>query len=193
MIRVKKTYLGIYAASFGLFVTAIAGLGAGFVSGAIERTDATAVDAARRIGIYVFAQFAVVHTIFNCLLLHRMWSAIQDGQTTVTAPRAIGFLFIPLYNVYWIFRAWASYPAEFNRYVERYDLPVVPLARGRFVAYPILVLAAAIVYVPLLAVPFAFLAVARRACGAVDALDAAKRERREEMLASQRAGDLKII
>ena len=186
MIRSEKTHLGIYAASFGFFVMAIVGLGAGFVSGAIERTDLTAVDAAQLIGIYVFGQFAVVHTIFNCLLLHRMWSVIQDGQTTLTARRAIGFLFIPLFNFYWIFRAWASYPAEFNRYVERYDLPVVPLAGGRFVAYPILLLAAAVVYVPLPVVPFAFLTVARRACGAVDALKAAKRERREEMLAEIR-------
>lgn len=187
MISSEKTYPGIYAASFGLFVTTIVGLGALFISGTIERIDQTEIDAARRIGIYVFGQFAVIHTIFNCLLLYRMWSAIQDGQTTITARRAIVFLFIPLYNVYWIFRAWASYPAEFNRYVERYDLPVVPLARGQFVAYPILILAAAIVYVPFLVVPFAFLAVARRACGAVDALDTAKRERREEMLASRRA------
>lgn len=185
MLTRKKIYLAIYAASVALFLPA-AGLGAALLFGAIEFGDATAIDASRRIGIYSVGQFVFVHAIFNYLVLERMWRAIQDGQTTITVKQAIGFLFIPLFNIYWIFRTWASFPTEFNRYVERYDLPVPPLARNFFVAYPVLILLAAVLYVPVFAVPFVFLAVAYRACGAVDELDEAKCARRAEMLAEIR-------
>lgn len=179
----KKSHIGIYAASFALWLLTTIALGAMYFSGAIRPDDDAAVHSATRIGIYAFGQFAVVHAIYNCLLLARMWSAIQDGQTRITVGRAIGFTFIPLFNFYWIFRAWASYPVEYNRYVDRYDLPVAPLAGGWFVAYPLLMTLAWILYVPLLVVPFVFFVVVSKSCRAVGALDEAVRDRREQLAA----------
>ncbi len=179
----KKKYLGIYAASFALCLLTTIALGAAFVSGAVNTNDETAIRSAARIGIYAALQFAIVHTVYNCLLLRRMWCAIQDGQTPVTVRRAIGFTFIPIFNVYWIFRAWTSFPTEYNRYVDRYGLPLAPLAGKSFVAYPILLLLAGILYVPLFALPFVFIVVASNACDAVNRLDEAVRERRSELAA----------
>jgi hypothetical protein len=187
MLISKKMYIGIYAASFGFVLLTWIVLGAGFVFGSIQTSDETAIAFVRRIGIYASLQFAIVHSVYNCLLLHRMWCAIQDGQTSVTARMAIGFLFIPLFNIYWIFRAWASFPTEYNNYIDRYALPVEPLAGKWFVAYPILILLAAILYVPLLAVPFVFIVVATNACAAVSRLDEAVRTRRGELAAAAAA------
>jgi hypothetical protein len=65
----KKMYVGVYAASFGsCLLTAIA-LGAGFVYGAIQTSDETAIAFVRRIGIYASLQFAIVHSVYNRLLL----------------------------------------------------------------------------------------------------------------------------
>lgn len=178
-------YIGIYAASFGLCLLTTIALGASFAFGSIQRSDEAAIYSAVRIEIYVALQFAVVHAVYNCLLLYRMWRAIQDGQTSVTARRAIGFLFVPLFNVYWIFKAWASFPTEYNNYIDRYALPVEPLAGKWFVWYPVLIILAAILYVPLLAVPFVFIIVASNACDAVSRLDEAVRTRRDELSANR--------
>ncbi len=185
MLMSKKLYIGIYAASFGFGLLTVIALGAGLIFGAIQKSDDAAIASVVRIGIYASLQFAVVHAVYNCLLLNRMWRAIQDGQTTITVGKAIGFLFIPLFNVYWIFRAWGSFPTEYNRYVDRYGLPVEPLAGRAFIAYPILILLAGILYVPLLALPFVFVVVASNACDAVNRLNEAVRERRNQLSANR--------
>lgn len=188
MLMSKKTYVGIYAASFGLCLLTITALGALFVFGFVQRSDRAlnqAIGYASGFGFFAYLQFVVVHAVYNFVLLARMWRTIQDGQTTVTVRRAIGFLFIPFFNVYWIFRAWGSFPGEYNRYVDRYDLPVAPLPGKIFVAYPILLLLAGILYVPLVALPFVFLGVISKVCCAVNRLDAAVRERRNEMSANE--------
>ena len=186
----KKKYLGIYAASFALCLLTTIALGAGVVFGWIQASDEAAIYSAVRIGIYAALQFVIVHAVYNCLLLRRMWCAIQDGQTLVTARQAIGFLFIPIFNIFWIFRAWASFPTEYNNYIDRYALPVEPLAGKWFVAYPVLILLAAILYVPLFALPFGFVVVASNACDAVSRLDEAVRERRNELSARRTASEM---
>lgn len=184
MLMLNKMYLGIYAASFGLCLLTLIASGAWLVFGAGQRSD-EAIAHVARLGVYVLSQFVIVHAVYNCLLLYRMWRAIQDGQTTITVGKAIGFLFVPLFNVYWIFRAWASFPTEYNNYIDRYALPVEPLADKWFITYPILILLAAILYVPLLAMPFVFIVVAANACDAVSRLDEAVRTRRDELSANR--------
>ncbi len=184
MLKSKKMYVGIYTASFALCLLTATALGAMYFSGAVETSDDTAH--AWRIGIYAAGQFAVVHTVYNCLLLRRMWCAIQDGQTRVTVGKAVGYSFIPLFNIYWIFRAWASFPIEYNNYIDRYALPVAPLARRWFVAYPSLIMLGAILCIPLLALPFVFFAVVAESYRAVSALDEAVRQRRSELSAVNR-------
>ncbi len=186
MMMSKKTYIGIYAASFGLFLLTIIALSAMFGFDSIQKSnDAvdTAIAYAARIWIYALLQFLIVHAVFNFLLLAQMWDAIQDGQTTISVGKAIGFLFVPLFNIYWFFRVWKSFPTEYNNYVDRYALPVPHLAGKVFFAYPILLLAG-ILFVPLLALPPFFVAVISNACNAVNALDEAVRERRNQLMQS---------
>lgn len=189
----KKLYIGVYATSFGLCFLTIIGLGGWLVFGLMLKNDAainSAIASAAGIGVYAYLQFALVHAVYNFLLLARMWNAIQDGQTTITVRRAIGFLFVPFFNIYWIFRAWGSFPTEYNLYVDRYGLPVPPLAGRVFVAYPVVLLLAGILYVPLLALPFVFIVVISNACCAVNVLDEAVRERRNQLLANQTPNQL---
>lgn len=180
----KKKYIGIYAASFGLCSLTIIALGAWFVFGGARENDGAATAHAARIGIYAVLQFVLIHAIFNFLLLARMWNAIQDGQTSITVGRAIGLTFVPVFNVYWIFRAWGGFPVEYNNYVDRYALPVPHLPNKIFIAYPILLLAG-ILSVPLVALPFVFVAVSAKTCAAVSALDEAVRERRNQLAANR--------
>lgn len=63
-----------------------------------------------------------------CVLLVRLWGAIQGRKARTTPGRAVGFLFIPLFNVYWIFVALWGWTVDFNRSLPRRsaDAPRMP-------------------------------------------------------------------
>jgi uncharacterized membrane protein len=105
-------------------------------------------------GIFFFVLamiFGFIAAIFGYVLLYKAWQAIQDGQPQTTPGKAVGFLFIPFFNLYWIFVAYWGWAKDYNKYaVERgYQLPVVP--EGLFLAYPIVTLCSALPYVGSLA------------------------------------------
>lgn len=52
---------------------------------------------------------------FDSLILHRGWSAVQDGITDVTSGKAVGLCFIPFFNFYWNFVAHVGLMKQFNR------------------------------------------------------------------------------
>ena len=72
------------------------------------------------------------------LLLYRAWEAIQDGSASTTPEKAIGFLFIPFFNFYWLFRAWYGLAQDYNRYFERHGVSARKLEESLFLAFCIL-------------------------------------------------------
>jgi hypothetical protein len=52
--------------------------------------------------------------ILNCIYLYRAWKCLQPGGATVSPGKAIGFLFIPFFNIYWIFIAFGGLPRQWN-------------------------------------------------------------------------------
>ncbi|HUS68403.1 MAG TPA: hypothetical protein VMZ28_27905 [Kofleriaceae bacterium] len=57
--------------------------------------------------------------IFLWVLLYKAWAAIQDGHARTTPGKAVGFLFIPIFNIYWLFIAIGSWGKGFNAFAER--------------------------------------------------------------------------
>jgi hypothetical protein len=89
------------------------------------------------------------------ILLYRAWSVIQDGNASTTPEKAVGFIFIPFYNFYWIFRAWWGFAKDYNRYIERNSLNSSKLDEGLFLAFCILFICSAVPYLGYLAgLPF---------------------------------------
>ena len=43
--------------------------------------------------------------VFGSLILHKLWSLIPTHKARMTPGKAVGFLFIPIFNCYWIFVA----------------------------------------------------------------------------------------
>jgi len=86
------------------------------------------------------------------VLLYRMWDAIQDGVTSPGPGMAWFGLLIPLFNLYWVFRVWAGWPAAYAGFVERSGRQVPPVSRSPFVAMVVLSYVAPVA--GLLAVPF---------------------------------------
>ncbi len=69
------------------------------------------------------------------VLIYKAWSAIQDGRARTTPGKAVGFLFIPLFNIYWLFVAIGSWGKEFNAFAERRGVVGARASDGLFVAH----------------------------------------------------------
>jgi len=57
-----------------------------------------------------------------CKIIYRMWNAIQDGHARTTPSRAVGFLFIPLFNFYWAFQVFYGFTVDYNNYIRRHSV-----------------------------------------------------------------------
>jgi hypothetical protein len=58
------------------------------------------------------------------VVLYRAWSIVYDGRTGPSPARQIGFLFIPFFNVYWVFVALWGLARRLNRMARYHDLDV---------------------------------------------------------------------
>ena len=76
--------------------------------------------------------------IVNLVLWYKMWGAIQDGNARTTPGKAIGFFFIPFFNIYWAFQAIWGFAKDFNKYIERHSIDTVQLPEGLFLTFTIL-------------------------------------------------------
>jgi hypothetical protein len=63
----------------------------------------------------------ILSTIFFYMNVYRAWSCLRAGAPRTTPGQAIGMMFIPFYNLYWIFVAIAGLPKDWNRIVSSYD------------------------------------------------------------------------
>lgn len=79
------------------------------------------------------------------VMLHRLWQSIPPQFARTTPGKAVGYLFIPFYNLYWLFNSHVGFATDYSRAVERLTVPAsrpAPrLSRGLFVAYCLLCLA----------------------------------------------------
>jgi len=104
----------------------------------------------------VFAVLSLLPGIFASIVwlvfLHRIWSSIQGVGARTSPARAVGFLFIPLFSLYWIFEAVWGWTKDFNRLAA--TQPALRRApEGVALAYCILAIASAIPYVNFVALP----------------------------------------
>jgi len=172
----KKLYAGVFSVSLGLFLLfgfllAVAATLQNFVW--YQDQPGLGVQLLAILGILGFVQFLIVQMIYTFVILWKMWSCIQDGYARTTPGKAIGFLFIPFFNVYWVFQAWGGFPRDYNNYVDRHRLAVPHLSSGVFTAYPVLILLTAIPFLGIIVAMvnmFLFAAIISRTCDAVNAL-----------------------
>lgn len=111
--------------------------------------------------------FAIPAVVFSSLILHRAWSAVQDGVTTVTPGKAVGFCFIPFFNLYWNFVAHVGLMKEINRLAEARGRPDQKVNEGFALTFCIL---AATICLAIVAAPFGVVLI-WQAIGAVKDLE----------------------
>ncbi|MDR3108964.1 MAG: hypothetical protein LBU65_04645 [Planctomycetaceae bacterium] len=74
--------------------------------------------------------------IMSCILIHRAWAILQGSVKARTTPcNAVGLLFVPFFNIYWIFVCIVGLASDMNDYRNRFGLThVKPVNRGLAIA-----------------------------------------------------------
>jgi hypothetical protein len=185
----KTLYVGALVATFALLF--LCGIPALFLLNSYDLPRGLGIDDDLTnlfVGVLVvlsIAPFIFTQMILTFVVIYKMWSSIQGGRSTRTTPgKAIGFLFIPFFNLYWIFQVWGGFPTDYNRYIEDHSLPVPKLSQGLYVAYPVLVVLCAIPFLGFLLALIAtlvFIIVTAKTCDAVNRLADAK-ERKQMVM-----------
>jgi hypothetical protein len=145
-------FFSIKAASFGMWMWTFLGsfigiaIGVTMLIGALTTKAAPGqadTTSAKLILCVIFLATGVICSflaqLFFLMNLYRGWSCLRAGAPRTTPGSAVGLLFVPLYNFYWIFVAVAGLPKDWNRIVSQYeDLRNAPrLSENVFLLYAI--------------------------------------------------------
>ncbi len=126
--------------------------------------------------IVLGALAGIYAAVVVCIMVYRMWKAIQDGYARTTPGKAVGFMFIPFFNLYWIFQAYWGFSKDYNAFIERHLIGTDKLPEGLFLTYAILSLASVVPYIGMLAGIASFIIsiiLIVKICDAVNALQTA--------------------
>ncbi|NRA34145.1 MAG: hypothetical protein HRU17_12465 [Polyangiaceae bacterium] len=89
------------------------------------------------LAITCFATSAVmfaVAAVAQSQLLFQMWEAIQDGHARCSPVEALSYLFVPVFNIYWVFQVFGGYVTDYNAYVARHRMGRKPLSLNLILA-----------------------------------------------------------
>ncbi len=90
--------------------------------------------------VVTFGASAIASLVLFFIILYRSWSLIQDGYARTTPGKAVGFCFIPFFNLYWFFEAFGGLAKDTNSFIYRRQLPITPFNDGLATAFAVLTL-----------------------------------------------------
>ncbi|GAB5496494.1 MAG: hypothetical protein Phyf2KO_15740 [Phycisphaerales bacterium] len=99
------------------------------------------------IGIFALIAAAVIGYIF----LFKCWNQIQDGYQKTTPGKAVGFLFIPFFNIYWQFVCLLGLAQNLNAYSKRHNVNAPLVSESLAMTFCILNICSIVPYLGLLA------------------------------------------
>ena len=90
-------------------------------------------------GLVLFSALPLLYSVVVCFVLwYKAWDSIQDGHVRTTPCRAVGFMFIPFFNLYWLFQAVWGFARDYNSHIVRHRVSAPDLSEGLFLAACIL-------------------------------------------------------
>lgn len=140
--------------------------------------------AGSRISWSTMLAVALLFTILHLTFVWNSWSALDDGKTSITPAKAVGFHFVPLLNLFWAGFVILAFPGAYNDFIRRHKTDADELKSGLYFAYFILLLLVLLAYlIPVLAVlsivmPFLYIAILYTTCGAINRLAESGGDRR---------------
>lgn len=78
---------------------------------------------------------AMAGVILGLVYLYRTWHLIRDGSPRTSPGKAVGFLFIPFFNLYWYFQAFHGLSEDYNAWLSARNLEEPRMNEGLFQAF----------------------------------------------------------
>ena len=90
--------------------------------------DARELDDAWPSVLFAAGVLMILGSIFLLVFVYRMWKALAACAPRTTPGLAVGLLFVPLLNLYWIFRVFWGWTRDYNRHAREKSaaLPRMP-------------------------------------------------------------------
>ena len=89
--------------------------------------------------LYIVAFLALLYAVFIIsLFVYRMWTLIEGQGARTTPGKAVGFLFIPFFNLYWVFQAFWGFAKDYNQYLQNESPEAPQLQENIFLAVSIM-------------------------------------------------------
>ena len=165
----RPRFLGTLTATWGLYLY-FGWIVLGSFSEQLQFGDVTS---GGLVSVAVMGLLGICGVVVGCIFVHRMWASIQDGHARTSPGKAVGYLFIPIYDLYWIFQVFRGFSKDFNRLIARHSLAIKPLPVTLFTVFPVLFLLRAIPVVGLIILCtayFVFLVLVSKTCDAINAV-----------------------
>ena len=91
----------------------------------------------------------VIPMILSYVFLYRAWHILQPGGARTSPGKAVGFMFIPFFSLYWIFVCYHGWAQDWNRIRNSHsNLTSMPtVSEGLFMAGPICMLASIVPFI----------------------------------------------
>lgn len=127
--------------------------------------------------------FLIVAWILSLIALYRAWACLQPGGARTTPGKAVGFQFIPLFNIYWIFVSFYGWAQDWTRIKNSHsNLAQMPnVSPGLFltaILLPLGILIPILNIVVLIAAPIVYLVAYKQMYNVVNAMAAASNQPR---------------
>lgn len=101
--------------------------------------DASVPGGIRPLVIVVGVVGVLISAIILLVFLHRAWAAIETPYS-MSPGSVIGKLFIPLFNLYWIFQAVPGFAREYQNCAHHLGIEVPTVSRGWLIAFAVCML-----------------------------------------------------
>lgn len=93
---------------------------------------------------------AIPGIVFKYMFVYKAWVQIQDGRPRTTPGKAVGFCFIPFFNLYWFFVAFVGLTQDLNQYTRRRGIKTPGCSPGLAITSCIFLLLTMIPYIGLI-------------------------------------------
>jgi len=102
------------------------------VKQSIERARITAI-----VAIALYYTACLVFVIYCYTIIYRIWKSVQPFGVRTSPAVAIGFSFVPIFNLYWVFHVYYVWALNFNSKVRRFHPHLPPISTGLALSAPI--------------------------------------------------------
>ncbi|MCX5773981.1 MAG: hypothetical protein NTX05_05165, partial [Fusobacteria bacterium] len=66
--------------------------------------------------------FLIVALVYKMILLYSMYKRIYEGHGSASPGKAVGFIFIPAFNIYWVFYVYAGLVGRIRSYMKNHGI-----------------------------------------------------------------------